>query len=375
MPRTTLCRILLKHWAPRYTLSNIQHKERLWLTLFDNFTKHLTGYTNYCPNDVIAHLARWKVPYVKLLHEIFSIYLATQPTTTVKNLAFNLLKRSPAPFVPRDLGVKLVDRFLKEGRPSDAARIFLAVPGIPLSAYPELPVVAVQEDRVHASLILAMLHRVCAEDLVTKEHRFRHTNPLRTKQIDIIHQTAAAWAKSTHINARTAFRRVWECYRFLQDRGARLSPLMSQALAEAGIVRAIKENGRMSIEQAHYVINVVERIEGRKKAAKLDQAVSDYWENSSAKVASTRAVAYTQRPKYTRHARHIWSHQSIRQRLPPKTYYRHMMLRDLNAGRRAGRNTSPHASTLKHAMSPNALTFEHATLESAGTDQYTPFLG
>lgn len=331
MPRTTMSRVILKHWIPRYTLDSIQRKQRVWRMLYANFRKHQSGYGNYAPNDLVACLARWRLPYVKLLYENFFIYFATQPASTIKNLALNLVKRSPMLFVPRDLGVKLVDRLLDEGQTLDAARIFMAVPGIPLTACPELPVKAVQEGTVRDLMLWGILHRTVGEDIVPRHKRLNRRTAPQPAHIEVVEQTALAWAKATHLNTRTAFRRVWECYRFLRDRRVPLSPLMSQALVEAGIARAMRERSSLGIRQAHFILDMVQRIEGSEKADTLNREVSEYWEQQKRESRPSSTRNKEDQSNYPRRRRWIWTSHSQRRWLPPMTYYRTMLARDLAA--------------------------------------------
>ncbi|KAI7124776.1 hypothetical protein KC324_g17787 [Hortaea werneckii] len=96
-----------------------------------------------------------------------------------------------------------------------------------------------------------------------------------THLIDLVHLIAYAYATQPHTSSRASFRRVWDCYRFLQDRGAPLAQLLSRSLVQAGLLRPLTERKFLPLEQTRFVLGLVSRLEGPQVAESLDRLVWD----------------------------------------------------------------------------------------------------
>ncbi|KAI6953494.1 hypothetical protein KC321_g16929, partial [Hortaea werneckii] len=101
------------------------------------------------------------------------------------------------------------------------------------------------------------------------------TSKLALTTFALVHLIAYAYATQPQTSSRVSFRRVWDCYRFLQDRGAPLSQLLSRSLVQAGLLRPLKERKYLPLEQTRFVLGLVSRLEGPQVAQPLDHLVWD----------------------------------------------------------------------------------------------------
>jgi hypothetical protein len=277
--------------------------------------KFHSGAIWYILNALVRVLDHAGVPFERLLTQIYEIYMATQPASKIRNL-FNDLREADEQWngFPVKLATRLVGHFLKQQRPTYALAVFTAVPSIPLKDCYSLPIKLIQHGRVSGMTIMNVLHRATPYDTVPSEFRAHKFNRLHPNHVKAIHAAAYAWACSPHINARMAFRRVWELYRLLLDRNAPLSSQMSRAMVRAGISRAVKETGRLSKTQVAYIVGVVEKIEGSETAIEVDKLTYDHWQKVFSLNGYKRGTQQDQEGKYWYVNRRIWSR---RRPLPP----------------------------------------------------------
>ena len=227
--------------------------------------------------ELFSLLSKYRVPYSALLGDLLEIWHGTQPPNTVRNL-FEDLHDNPAIGIPTPLAIDAVQRFVLSGHVTYALQVFSMVPSLPLMECLELPLQLVEKGGTHGDHIMRMLNRMVPEDTVPMEERLLFKQPLTQEHMDLVHLVAYAWAKSPHIPPRVAFRRVWECYRFLQDRGAPLSRLLSRALVRSGISRYLREGKPLAKTQVQYILSIVDRIEGEDVAKQLDKMVFYTWQ-------------------------------------------------------------------------------------------------
>jgi hypothetical protein len=152
------------------------------------------------------------------------------------------------------------------------------MPTLPLLPYADLLLKLIEKGKTHGEKIFEMLLRYHPEERIPigqREHRRLNINQ---EHVVLVHNVAYAFASSKHLSPRTAFRRVWECYRFLRDRRAPLQPLISRALVKTGLSRPLTESERLSETQVKYIISVVEQVEGPAIAREVDRIVWDAWE-------------------------------------------------------------------------------------------------
>lgn len=230
--------------------------------------------TDFTIVDLAAVLARHHRPYAQVLHEAFAILKQTKHPLAVWGV-FHALNFHPKVGVPQQLAVDILHYFLETGDSRDlrwAWRIFKNVPSVSVRECIDLPLKLIEHGYGTPDRIFFILLRKTGEDITLPELRDTARLSLTPEHIDLVHLTAYAWATQS-TRSRVAFRRVWETYRFLQDRGAPLSVLMSRALVKAGILRPLEEGKYVPLAQTRYIISLVQRLEGDDIAQNLDRLV------------------------------------------------------------------------------------------------------
>lgn len=224
-------------------------------------------------------LAKHRLPYDEVMAECFSFWQQTEPVNRLKQYTWDIHKHT-AIHMPPPLAAKVMEYFFLTGHMEYAFHTFFLVPTLPLSKVAALPLNLIEKGRTHGEKIWQILNRQMGEDNIKMHERERFKLTLTQDHIDLVHLVAYAWAKSPHVNERVAFRRVWECYRFLQDRGAPLSALMTRALVRAGITRYLRNKERfvpLSRTRVNYIISIVKKVEGLHVAERLDKLVYGLW--------------------------------------------------------------------------------------------------
>ena len=231
---------------------------------------------SYATVNLVRLLRKYNVPYARLLYEVFEVYMQTQNTKTTKNF-FLHLRAQGACAIPTTVAGKLVHHFIAADNIDYAFYIFHNVPTLPLLPYSELLLKLIKGGKTHGEKIFEMLERYHPEERLPMEQRLHSRLNLRPEHINLVHKVAYAFASSEHLSPRTAFRRVWESFRYLRDRKAPLQPLMSRAFVKAGISRPLKERQRLNEEQVKYIVSIVTQIEGAQIAREIDRIVWDSW--------------------------------------------------------------------------------------------------
>lgn len=226
---------------------------------------------------LVSILATHKIPYAELLSHLFSIWLQERSPSSVRNVWW-LLHDQPHIHVPLSFSVAITQRLLSGGNVALAHTIFMLAPEIPLMSCADLPLKMIEDGTFHGQRVFEVLNRRVGEDTVPFFERERFKQPLTQQHVDLVHLAAYAWARSRHVNARTALRRVWECYHFLQDRGAPLSPLLSRSFVRAGISQTLREGRALSKVKVRYILSIVRTIEGPEIAEQLDYLVFQCWQ-------------------------------------------------------------------------------------------------
>lgn len=230
----------------------------------------------YAIVHLVQLLQQCNLPPAQLLDEAFEVYMQTGNTNTTKNLFFGIRSQKRCA-IPTTVAGKLVSYFIASDDVDYAYYVFSNVPTLPLLPYAELLLKLIEHGRTHGARIFEMLNRYHSEDRLPSEQRQDRRLSIKPEHVDLVHECAYAFASSGHLSPRTAFRRVWECFRWLRDRNAPLQPLISRALVKAGISRALKERERLTREQVKYVISIVDLIEGSEVAKEVDRIVWETW--------------------------------------------------------------------------------------------------
>ncbi|KAK5731513.1 hypothetical protein LTR17_011311 [Elasticomyces elasticus] len=224
---------------------------------------------------LLVVLAQGKVNYTRFLSDVLRLLAAGQTRKEVWQ-TFNQLRLDRSFGIPGSVARELVLYLSASVAREDvllAYRVFITCPSLSLLAVPDLPMQLIEAGLGSPDRIFRLLNRRTSLEVPSAESRHTRTLPLHPAQIDLAHLVAYHWAKHPGSEARVAFRRVWETYRWLRDRGAPLSPLISRALVRAGVLRQMGEGKNVSLSQLRYVLGIVARVEGDQVAVDLDGMV------------------------------------------------------------------------------------------------------
>lgn len=220
-------------------------------------------------------LQKHHLPHDQLAMSIFTILPQNRhigaPTLFYR---FRELQRHPTSGVPAQLPHILIRHFLdceSNAGLAYASRVFRSSPTIPLKDFPDLALRLARSEKLNARALWKVLHRQTAEEIVPSPERSVRNNSLLREHVDLIQLVAITIARSRHIEPRVAYRRVWECYRYLKSRGAPVGRVMTRALVTAGILRYLQQL-RKPI-RVQYILDIVREVEGEEMATKLDQAI------------------------------------------------------------------------------------------------------
>ena len=280
--------LILRHWAPlqpRTNTTGLSHG----LTLKLSYNNPPVQQVDVLPliselddlreekdraktalTDIPLALARRGLPYHTLLRDILDLAMRIDKPAGVFALWFHI-RREPKLGIDVATAAKLVEYFLHRGKPGQALEILQAVPTMPLP--PSLLLELAERNAGSTNHIFDILLRRTTSSCVPSLFRTVKRCSLSKRQIDMVHSVAHALAHSSQLTSRMAFRRVWLCYRFLRDRMAPLAPTLSRAFVHAGVVRPIRERVWISTAKFKYVLELVERLEGKAVAEQLDRIV------------------------------------------------------------------------------------------------------
>ncbi|TKA62302.1 hypothetical protein B0A55_11882 [Friedmanniomyces simplex] len=310
LDRTDLAQVLLRYWVPRYLeqlndgtaaelhdhgkfrritiasrmrsraeVHGIVHEyAQLWTStpiavghgLDDGSKKHTDPLI-----DLLVMLAKWRKSYAIFLQDLLDMLSAVQTRGQVWT-TFESVRRHPELGVPNSVAKTLVHYLAATSDPAHlhlAWEVFEAVPSLSVLECIDFTLQLIEHGLGTPDRIFHLLNKKTGPDIVKPEFRGKPQLALQSAHIDLAHLAAYAWAKQENTPSRVAFRRVWEVYRFLQDRGAPLSALMSRSLVRAGVVRPIQEGKNVSLAQMKYILALVQRLEGDDVAADLDRLV------------------------------------------------------------------------------------------------------
>ncbi|KAK1817486.1 hypothetical protein LTR12_008127 [Friedmanniomyces endolithicus] len=224
---------------------------------------------------LLVTLAKWTKGYAIFLQDLLDMLGAVQTRPEVW-ATFDSIRRHPELGIPATFAKTLVLYLTATGNPAHlslAWKVYEAVPSLSVMECIDFPLQLIEHGLGTPDRIFHLLNSKVGPEIVKPEFRETPRLALQPAQVDLAHLVAYAWAKQEHTSSRVAFRRVWEVYRFLQDRGAPLSPLMSRSLVRAGIAQPMQEGKNVSLAQVKYIIAIVQRLEGKEAAAYLDRLV------------------------------------------------------------------------------------------------------
>jgi hypothetical protein len=287
MPPSDTIRLLLHTWLPNMDLKKLQddHYERrsaasgrkelktLQFGLrdlsvadlpavadeFEQLQAARDGKSQFAPwKNFLRAFARTGIEYEAVSHEVFDICKVKYPIAR-SFWHFVTMLNNHELVLPTSAAVSLIKHFLAGKRPDYAFALFRNVPSVAITEVPELPA-AYLEHSASTRGVFEILLRQSAT--VPMEWREVHKLDVTPKHLEVVHLVAYDIANAAVLRPSQAYRNVWGCYRWLQDRGAPLKPLISRALVTAGIVRPLQELLWIPEQRLDYILSIVEKVEG-----------------------------------------------------------------------------------------------------------------
>lgn len=309
LEKVDLARVLLRHWSPLYAAEDVsearsQESIEIRQSRVLSFTASLqseidiehimrqfeelclessrrsrdpeTALRRHALAKVFVVMQRNRIPHTPMLHNIIDMYAGSPDELWTLFLS---LRRHPELGISTTVGKMLISHLSAGGRPAKvdgilkAWRVFQHIKTMSPLHFPDLPLDIIEAGQGNPERIFDILNRKVGEDIEHIENRARRKLALLPAHIDMAHAVAYAYAKQPTVTPRVALRRVWEVYRFLQDRGAPLTPVMSRALVRAGLLRYMQEGQNAPAELVKYIVGIVRDIEGEEVAKRVDAMV------------------------------------------------------------------------------------------------------
>ncbi|KAH7417018.1 hypothetical protein BKA64DRAFT_636404 [Cadophora sp. MPI-SDFR-AT-0126] len=114
-------------------------------------------------------------------------------------------------------------------------------------------------------------------EVISSHSLARHTPPTQTTLTPIVadHFTkmATLFAHCKGRTQRVAFRNVMQCLFHLRRHNAPITPELTRAMVHAGISRKISSDGWIAEERSHWLLELIEQVEGTEVAVTVDQIV------------------------------------------------------------------------------------------------------
>jgi hypothetical protein len=145
--------------------------------------------------------------------------------------------------------------------PSSAVRLLSLFPMVKPEDHDSLLRLAIEKKILYAEDIFA---------LIKNNTRLRRNHK---PSADLLHDLAIAFAHSPHLTPRAALRYVHRCWLGLRRYRLPLTPMISRALAHAGITRSLQAGRWVSSVKLRWILGVVRELEGQEVADELDVAV------------------------------------------------------------------------------------------------------
>ncbi|KAK4556367.1 hypothetical protein LTR86_006511 [Recurvomyces mirabilis] len=308
LPDEDLAEVILRYWVPKYidapvskTPEPLTHRTSIRVNLHtldrakagvvtaairEDFTerrakirlarRYLERHTPL--TTLFEVLSERDISYSTLMLDLTNMFIEQNCSNKLYSL-FRGAERSLQLGIPVSTADRIIEYLQTCGKDIDLARafrVFEATPSVSLLACGDLPLTLIHRGLGTPDRIFLMLNRQHGPDIVHEEFRTVRKLCLSERHVKVVHFVAYHWAESRHKSARVALRRVWECYRFLQDRGAEIPVLVSRALVKAGILRPLQEGKSVPKTQVQFILSIVKEVEGEDVAKKLDDAIWDW---------------------------------------------------------------------------------------------------
>jgi hypothetical protein len=278
-----IVRLLLGTWLPNMDLAKLQsdHREKrnassgrkelktLQFGLRDlsvtdlptvaNEFERLRAADERCSwTNFLRAFARTGFEYEAIAHEVLGLW-KVKYSATQSYYKFLYFLNNPELVLPSSAAVSLIKHLLAAEDVDHALRLFKEVPSVTIADVRELPLAVVNHDASTREMFELMLRQ---PDAVPMELREVHKLKVTPAHVEVVHLLAYDIANAAVLRPSQAYRGVWACYRWLQDRGAPLQPLISRAIVTAGILRPLQEDLWIPDQRLDYILSIVEKVEG-----------------------------------------------------------------------------------------------------------------
>jgi hypothetical protein len=217
---------------------------------------------------LIKAFKRLGLSYFHVVDLVFDICKARDDPKAIYSVFFKMLKDEELA-IPTNIYVSVIEHLMAKGENFLAYKVFCESPSIAVTDVPELPVALLEDRTVKNFDLYEMLNR--KPSTVPMEWRERLKLAVTDGHIEVVHMLAHKFAHMESIRPSQAYRNVWAMYRWLQDRGAPIQPLMSRAMVEAGILRHLNARIWIPDERLEYILSIVEKVEGVEVREKAEQ--------------------------------------------------------------------------------------------------------
>lgn len=170
--------------------------------------------------------------------------------------------------IPATIVMNIIKKVMEDS-PKDAHRLFCREPRIPIEVLPSLAAALVEDPEHHANIVWEYRRERPFELAYSAlELSADSSRQLRAQFLDTI---ATEYSKSSKLTPRMARRHVMKCIMcYDRENLGPLSPSISHALVQAGIIRPLRERGWLSYHGLQYVLSVVWDVEGPERAAEIN---------------------------------------------------------------------------------------------------------
>ncbi|KAI9781166.1 MAG: hypothetical protein M1839_006274 [Geoglossum umbratile] len=255
------CEFFLRYWV-HYEIEERGCGHRAY-TVFHNMQRR---FRSMCkgPDDprayfnVLLALHQLGLPYGTVAMELFSLMRHLSRYTAMVDVARSM----------QDHGLLLghgevshIIHGVGEASPSSALRLLSLFPMVKPEDHKGLLCLAIRNKLLYAKDIFA---------LIKNNARLRAG---RKPNADLLHSLALAFAHSPHLTPRAALRYAHWCWLGLRRYKLPLNPMISRALAHAGITRSLQAGRWVSSVKLKWILELVGKLEGKAVADELDVAV------------------------------------------------------------------------------------------------------
>lgn len=145
----------------------------------------------------------------------------------------------------------------------------------------------INDPNINPTRIWAMLN-IPIYARLPPSRRCPQSQRLSPAMVKMINAMALEFARCEFRSKRVALRHVMNCLHHLSIHKARVTSELSKALAHIGITREMQDCRFVGQERLHYIISMIEKIEGRDVAERVDGIVFDWRSYFTEKAARER---------------------------------------------------------------------------------------